>query len=70
VARYLINRGMSCQVYLLTAREEVKGDAAANLEILTRMGGSILEILNMEEWEAQKGRVGRVICWSTDLGTA
>ena len=57
VARYLLNRGVSCEVYLLAAREEVKGDAAANLEILTRMGGTIFEVLNLEEWEARKGRL-------------
>jgi NAD(P)H-hydrate epimerase len=57
VARYLLNRGIECQIYLLAAREEVKGDAATNLEILHRMGGQVLEILNMEEWEAQKGKV-------------
>jgi len=57
VARYLLNRGMDCQVYLLAAKEEVKGDARANLEILRRMGGEIFEVLNMEELEAQKGRI-------------
>ncbi len=57
VARYLRNRGVSCEVYLLAAREEVKGDAAANLEILTRVGGVVLEILNLEEWESRKGRL-------------
>lgn len=57
VARYLLNRGVSCRVYLFAAREEVKGDAAANLEILSRMGGEIFEILNLEEWQAQKGQV-------------
>src|SRR5512135_3245313 len=57
VARYLRNRWVSSEVYLLAAREEVKGDAAANLEILTRVGGVILEILNLEEWESRKGRM-------------
>ncbi|NWF53983.1 MAG: NAD(P)H-hydrate dehydratase [Syntrophaceae bacterium] len=57
VARYLLNRGISCQVYLLAAREEVRGDAAANLEILIRMGGAVSEILNLEEWESQKERI-------------
>jgi hydroxyethylthiazole kinase-like uncharacterized protein yjeF len=57
VARYLLNRGIACQVYLLAAREEVRGDAAANLEILTRMGGTLVEILNLEEWESRKEQV-------------
>jgi hydroxyethylthiazole kinase-like uncharacterized protein yjeF len=57
VARYLLNRGVSSSVYLFAAREEVKGDAAANLEILSRMGGEIFEILNMEEWQVQRSKV-------------
>jgi NAD(P)H-hydrate epimerase len=57
VARYLLNRGVVCQVYLLTAREEVKGDAAANLAILNRMGAEITEIMNLEAWEAQRAKI-------------
>ncbi len=57
VARYLLNRGVSCTTYVFAAREELKGDAAANLQVLTRMGGDIVEILNMEEWQVQRGRV-------------
>ena len=57
VARYLLNRRISCHVYLLAAREEVRGDAAANLEILIRMGGKVSEILNLEEWESQKENI-------------
>jgi hydroxyethylthiazole kinase-like uncharacterized protein yjeF len=57
VARYLLNRGVVCQVSLLAPKEEVRGDAAANLEILSRMGGEIVEILNLEAWESQKGKM-------------
>jgi hydroxyethylthiazole kinase-like uncharacterized protein yjeF len=57
VARYLLNRGVDCQVCLLAPKEEIKGDAAANLEILSRMGGKIEEILNLEAWESQKGKM-------------
>ena len=49
VARHLLNRGVLCQVYLLTAEEKVQGDAATNLKILTRMGGEIFSVLNVEE---------------------
>jgi len=59
VARYLINRGVFCQVYLLTAQEEVRGDAATNLKILTRMGGEIFPIRNAEELEARQAQVAR-----------
>ncbi len=57
VARYLLNRGISCHVYLLAAREEVRGDAAANLEVLIRMGGVVSEILNLQEWESHKEKI-------------
>jgi len=59
VARYLLNRGVFCQVYLLTAQEEVQGDAATNLKILTRMGGEIFSVLNVEELEARQAQVAK-----------
>jgi NAD(P)H-hydrate epimerase len=54
VARYLLNRGLSCRVFLLAPPEEIKGDAGANLEILKKMGVVVREILNLREWEEQK----------------
>jgi len=57
VARYLINRGVACQVYLLAAKEEVKGDAAVNLEILQRMGGEVASIRNQEAFKAIQERI-------------
>jgi NAD(P)H-hydrate epimerase len=57
VARYLANRGVPCRIFLLTAQEELKGDAATNLEILKKMGVAIQEILNLREWEEQKALV-------------
>jgi len=57
VARYLLNRGVFCQVYLFAAREEIKGDAAVNLEILSRMGGEVLEVLNRDGWQVQRGQI-------------
>jgi hydroxyethylthiazole kinase-like uncharacterized protein yjeF len=63
VARYLLNRGIVCQVSLLAPKEEIKGDAAANLEILRRMGAEIGEILNLEAWESQKGKMAENDLW-------
>ena len=57
VARYLINRGVACRVYLLAPRKRIKGDAAANLEILTRYGGEVVEILNATELEARRREI-------------
>jgi len=57
--------GCRARFIFSAAREEVKGNAAANLEILTRMGGTIFEVLNLEEWEARKGRLPIKTFWST-----
>jgi ADP-dependent NAD(P)H-hydrate dehydratase / NAD(P)H-hydrate epimerase len=57
VARYLLNRGVCCHVCLLSERETVKGDAAVNLEILTRMGGNIIEVLNLKALQTLKGEI-------------
>jgi NAD(P)H-hydrate epimerase len=57
IARYLLNREVTCQVYLLAARDEVKGDAATNLEILRRMGGQIVEIPDQQAWESLQEKV-------------
>ena len=54
IARYLLNRGIPCRIFLFAPQEEIKGDAGANLEILKRMGVAVREILNLQEWEEQK----------------
>jgi len=56
IARHLLNRGVACQVYLLTPAEEMRGDAATNLQILARMTAEIFPIANAEEWEACQAR--------------
>jgi NAD(P)H-hydrate epimerase len=38
VARHLLNRGATVETFLLARREDVKGDARVNLEILEKMG--------------------------------
>jgi len=63
IARYLLNREVACQVYLLAGREELKGDAATNLEILRRMGGPIVEIPNQQAWESQHEKVAVHDLW-------
>lgn len=54
VSRYLLNRGIACRVYLLTAKGEIKGDAAANLQILSRMGGEVLEVVDRKGFKARR----------------
>jgi len=63
IARYLLNREVACQVYLLAGREELKGDAATNLEIFRRMGGQIVEIPDQQAWESQHEKIAVHDLW-------
>ena len=51
VARTLIQRGVDVGVFLLGSVAEVTGDARVNLEILGRIGLTIVEITSAQEWE-------------------
>jgi hydroxyethylthiazole kinase-like uncharacterized protein yjeF len=51
VARTLVQRGVETAVWLLGPVSEVRGDARTNLEILGRIGMSVVEITNAQEWE-------------------
>ena len=44
IARYLINHGANVKTYLLSPRSRTRGDALTNLNILSAMGGSIIEL--------------------------
>jgi NAD(P)H-hydrate epimerase len=50
IARYLMNRGVGVKVFLVAAREQLKGDAKANLDIVTKMKTSLAEITTLETW--------------------
>lgn len=51
VARTLLQRGVDVSVYLVGSVTEVRGDARINLEILGRVGLSVVEITNEQDWE-------------------
>jgi ADP-dependent NAD(P)H-hydrate dehydratase / NAD(P)H-hydrate epimerase len=51
VARTLAQRGVESVVFLLGSVAEVKGDARTNLEVLGRIGMTVIEITNAQEWE-------------------
>jgi ADP-dependent NAD(P)H-hydrate dehydratase / NAD(P)H-hydrate epimerase len=51
VARTLIQRGVDVGVFLLGSVAEVTGDARINLEVLGRIGLTIVEITSAQEWE-------------------
>ncbi len=51
IARTLIQRGVETSVFLLGSVADVRGDARTNLEVLGRIGLTIVEITNGQEWE-------------------
>jgi len=59
VARTLLQRGVAVSVFLIGSVEDVRGDARTNLEILGRLGQSIVEIADGEAWELHASEVTR-----------
>lgn len=51
VARTLLQRGADVAVFLLGRVADVKGDARTNLEILGRLGLTVVEIADSQAWE-------------------
>src|SRR5260370_290916 len=51
VARTLTQRGIEAAVFLLGSVGDVRGDARINLEILGRIGLTVVEITTAQEWE-------------------
>src|SRR5262247_2746459 len=51
VARTLIQRGVDVAVFLFGLVSDVRGDARLNLEILGRLGLTIVEIADSQAWE-------------------
>jgi hydroxyethylthiazole kinase-like uncharacterized protein yjeF len=51
VARTLHQRGIDASVFLVGQVSEVKGDARVNLEILGRLGVTVVEIADEGQWE-------------------
>ena len=59
VARHLVNSGARAVVYLLARPEELKGDAATNARIWSRMGGGTVTILSKKGLEKHAPSIGR-----------
>jgi len=51
VARTLAQRGVEATVFLLGSVADVRGDARTNLEVLGRIGLTVVEITNAQDWE-------------------
>jgi NAD(P)H-hydrate epimerase len=59
VARTLVQRGVETSVFLLGSVSEVRGDARTNLEILGRIGLTVVEITNAQAWELHFSEVSQ-----------
>ncbi|HWT77953.1 MAG TPA: NAD(P)H-hydrate dehydratase [Candidatus Methylomirabilis sp.] len=57
VARHLLNRGAQVETFLLARREEVRGDARINLEILGKMGAAPKEIRESSDLAGLSDRI-------------
>src|SRR5881409_2736602 len=51
VARTLVQRGADVSVFLMGRVSDVRGDARTNLEILGRLGITVIEIADSQAWE-------------------
>src|SRR5919201_4700008 len=51
VARTLVQRGADVSVFLIGRVADVRGDARINLEILGRLGVTVVEIADSQAWE-------------------
>jgi hydroxyethylthiazole kinase-like uncharacterized protein yjeF len=59
VARTLVQRGVEASVFLLGGVADVRGDARTNLEVLGRIGLTVVEITNAQEWELHFSEISR-----------
>ena len=59
IARTLVQRGVDTSVFLLGSVADVRGDARTNLEILGRIGLTVVEITNAQEWELHFSEISR-----------
>jgi NAD(P)H-hydrate epimerase len=70
IARYLASHHIDLAVYLLSQRESVRGDAAANLRLLDQMGITVHEVPDMAAFEFHKGQMRQCDLWvDAMLGT-
>src|SRR5262245_11402039 len=51
VARTLLQRGVDVAVFLIGLVAEVRGDARTNMEILGRLGHTVVEVADSQAWE-------------------
>jgi NAD(P)H-hydrate epimerase len=59
VARTLAQRDVRCAVFLLGQVADVRGDARVNLEILGRLGITVVEVTDAQTWELHYSEITR-----------
>ena len=71
VARTLLQRGVDVSVFLLGSVADVRGDARTNLEILGRLGMTVVEIADEQEWELHFSEISECDArsWTRIFGT-
>ena len=57
IARTLVQRGVDVSVFLVGRVADVRGDARTNLEILGRLGVTVVEIADSQAWELRFSEV-------------
>ena len=58
VARTLLQRGVDVSVFLIGRVADVRGDARVNLDILGRLGLTVVEIADSQDWELHFSAIG------------
>src|SRR5262245_22219225 len=58
VARTLAQRGVEVSVFVIGRVSDVRGDARTNLEVLGRLGITVVEIADSQAWELHFSEVG------------
>ena len=59
VARTLLQRGADTAVFVLGAVADIRGDARVNLDILGRLGLTVVEISDAQAWELHFSEIAR-----------
>jgi len=59
VARTLFQRGTAVSVFVIGNLETIKGDARLNVEILSRLGMSVVEIADEQAWELHFSEISK-----------
>src|SRR2546429_925230 len=59
VARTLLQRGVESAVFVIGAVSDIRGDARANLDILGRLGITVVEINDEQAWELHSSEISQ-----------